>query len=110
MGHARDDDFPEPPRLRRLRQLVTALIVTLIAGVIAIVALLALRLSSGNDPVALPPEVRLPAGETAGAVTLGDGWLAVVTTDGTGQQRIRVLDRTTGASRGAVDIGRVAAE
>jgi hypothetical protein len=99
-----DDDFPEPPRLRRLRRLVTALLVTLIFGMIAIVALLALRLSRADAPLALPPEIRLPAGETAGAVTLGGDWLAVVTTDAAGRQRIRVLDRATGASRGTAEI------
>ncbi len=104
MGRAADEDFPEPPRLRRLRRLVTALLVTLIFGMIAIVALLAVRLSATSPPVALPPEIRLPAGETAGAVTLGGDWLAVVTTDAAGRQRIRVLDRATGASRGTVEI------
>jgi hypothetical protein len=104
MGQTADEDFPEPPRIRRLRRLVTALLVTLILGMIAIVALLALRLSGTAPPPALPPEVRLPAGETAGAVTLGGDWLAVVTTDAAGRQRIRILDRATGASRATVEI------
>ena len=86
------------------RQLVTALLVTLILGMIAIVALLAFRLSGSGAPLPLPPEVALPAGETAGAVTLGGDWLAVVTTDAGGRQRIRVIDRATGASRGVADI------
>jgi Family of unknown function (DUF6476) len=103
-GDSTDDDFPEPPRLRRLRRLVTALLVTLILGMIAIVALLAIRLTGGTAPPALPPEIHLPAGETAGAVTFGGDWLAVVTTDATGRQRIRVLDRTTGKDRGVVEI------
>jgi Family of unknown function (DUF6476) len=99
-----DDDFPEPPRLRRLRRLVTALTVTLIAGVIAIVALLVIRL--GVAPVApmLPEAVRLPAGEVARAVTFGDGWVAVVTGDAAGRERIRVLDARTGAERAAVEV------
>ena len=99
-----DEDFPEPPRLRQLRLLVTALTATLILGVIAIVALLVIRLAPGPALPALPPEVRLPAGESAGAVTLGDGWLAVVTVDGEGRERIRVLDRATGAPRAVIEI------
>ena len=45
----------------------------------------------------LPAEISLPAGERARAVTLGSDWLAVVTVDGEGRERIRVLDRATGA-------------
>jgi len=101
----RDDDFPEPPRLRQLRRLVTLLTATLIVGVITVVALLVIRLSAlQRPPLALPPEVALPAGETARAVTRGDGWLAVVTTDAAGRERIRVLDRATGAERAVTEI------
>jgi hypothetical protein len=100
-----DEDFPEPPRLRRLRLLVTLLTATLIVGVIAIVALLVIRLSAlSSPPPGLPPEVALPAGESARAVTLGDGWLAVVTVDAEGRERIRVLDGATGAERGVAEI------
>ena len=84
--------------------LVTALTATLILGVIAIVALLVIRLAPGPALPALPAEVRLPAGESARAVTLGDGWLAVVTVDAEGRERIRVLDRATGRQRGLTDI------
>ncbi len=106
MGRATltDKDFPEPPRLRQLRRLVTALTATLIVGVITIVALLVIRLSAAPAPLALPPDVRLPAGESARAVTLGSDWLAVVTVDAAGQERIRVLDRATGAERGMAEI------
>ena len=103
-GHGTDQDFPEPPRLRRLRRLVTALLVTLILGMIAIVALLAIRLTGSPAPMALPADIALPPGETAGAVTLGGDWLAVVTTDAAGAQRIRVIDRATGAERASVEI------
>lgn len=96
---ASGDELPEPRRLRQLRLLVTALTVTLILGVITIVALLVIRLGALSAPPALPTTVSLPAGETARAVTLGDGWLAVVTVDGAGRERIRVLDRATGAER-----------
>ena len=101
-----DDDYPEPPRLRQLRRLVTLLTMTLIVGVITVVALLVIRLSSLQRPAApaLPAEIALPAGETARAVTLGDGWIAVVTADAAGHERIRVLDRATGAERAVTEI------
>jgi hypothetical protein len=100
------DDWPEPPRLRALRRLVTALTATLILGVITVVALLVIRLAAlGPAPApALPEAVALPAGETARAVTFGTGWIAVVTVDAAGVERIRVLDAASGAERGAVEI------
>jgi hypothetical protein len=98
------DDEPEPRRLRQLRWLVTALTVTLIAGVIAIVALLVIRLGAFGRAPALPAEIALPAGESARAVTLGSDWVAVVTVDGDGRERVRVLDRVTGVPRGVAEI------
>ena len=74
-------DFPEPPRLRQLRRLVTALTATLILGVITIVVLLVIRLGPLAAPVSLPRELALPPGESARAVTLGEGWIAVVTVE-----------------------------
>lgn len=84
--------------------MVLALTATLIAGVIAIVLLLVIRLQAVPAPVALPAEVRLPAGESPRAVTMGSDWLAVVTVDAAGQERIRVLDRASGAERAVVGI------
>jgi hypothetical protein len=101
----RGDDVAEPRRLRQLRWLVTALTLTLMFGVIAIVALLVIRLGAfGGGRLALPDEIRLPAGERTRAVTLGTDWVAVVTVDGDGQERVRVLDRSTGADLGTVEI------
>lgn len=100
-----DEDFPEPPRLRHLRWMVNALTVTLILGVVAIVVLLAIRLPRlSSPPPPLPETLTLPAGETARAVTLGTGWIAVVTEDETGAERIRVFDRATGAERAVTEI------
>jgi Family of unknown function (DUF6476) len=99
-----DDEFPEPRRLRHLRWLVTALTATLIAGVIAIVGLLVIRLAAPPAVPLLPAELRLPEGESARAVTLGTGWVAVVTVDSAGQERIRVLDAATGEPRGLTEI------
>jgi hypothetical protein len=103
-GDAAHEEAPEPPRLRQLRLMVLALTATLIGGVVAIVVLLVIRLQAVPAPVALPEEVRLPAGESARAVTLGADWVAVVTVDGLGQERIRVLDRASGAPRGEATI------
>jgi hypothetical protein len=108
MAGEEPEDFPEPPRLRQLRWLVNALTATLIVGVIAIVTLLVIRLGPTPTVPRLPPSVRLPAGESARAVTIGKGWLAVVTVDGEGQERIRVLDARTGAERAVTEIGAAA--
>lgn len=101
-----NDEDPEPPRLRALRRLVTLLTITLIVGVTTVVAMLALRLTAlapASVP-RLPSEVILPMGETARAVTFGTGWIAVVTVDSAGAERIRVLEAKTGADRGTLEI------
>jgi hypothetical protein len=101
---AEEADYPEPRRLRQLRRLVTALTATLIVGVITIVALLVIRLAPLSRSPLLPDAIALPAGETASAVTLGTGWVAVVTADGAGRERIRVFDALSGAERASVAI------
>lgn len=97
-------DPPEPPRLRTLRRLVNALMITLIVGFALIVFSLVTGLNRAPAPLALPDAVRLPDGETARAATLGSGWVAVVTADAAGRERIRVFDARTGAARGVTDI------
>ena len=92
---ARDQDQVSDARmLRRLARLVTALTTVMIVGVVAIVVLMALRLNR-PAPLALPADVRLPAGAKPEAVTLGPGWLLVVTRDGA----VLVYDRDTGRLR-----------
>lgn len=81
--------------MRFLKILTGTLGLVMIAGVVTIVALLVIRLRPA--PVALPETIRLPEGVTAEAVTLGEGWLAVVAGD-----EILVYDRTTGLLRGRV--------
>lgn len=95
---------PEPPRLRTLRWLVNTLMITLIVGFAFIVLSLVTGLSRAPAPLALPKAVELPPDEIARAATLGAGWVAVVTADGTGRERIRVFDARTGAPRGVTDI------
>ncbi|MEO8241114.1 MAG: DUF6476 family protein [bacterium] len=69
-----------PPSLRFLKRLVTALTLTMIVGVIAVVAVLVTRMPNlrATAPV-LPANLTLPEGATAMAVTMGTGWIAVVT-------------------------------
>lgn len=99
-----DDDLPEPPRLRQLRWLVNTLTITLIAGFLVVVAAIVIRLSRAPALPALPDAVAIPAGETAGAVTFGTGWVAVVTRDAAGTERIRLFDSGSGAGRGSLEI------
>lgn len=90
---------------------MTLLTATLILGVIVIVGLLVIRLAalSPTTGPALPAGLALPAGESARAVTFGTGWVAVVTVDAAGAERIRVLDAATGAERASVAIDAVPA-
>lgn len=74
-----------PPSLVWLKWLVITLTLSLIGGVLTVVWLLVTRLPMpGQYPGAhpgLPPALQMPAGATAAAVTLGTGWIGVVTTD-----------------------------
>jgi hypothetical protein len=79
--------------LRVLMRLVTVLTVVMILGLLTIVGLMAVRL--GRVGVALPAEIALPDGAAASAVTAGDGWFAVVTTDG----EILIFDAGSGRLR-----------
>ena len=69
------------PMLRWLRILVTSLAVVMGVGVLAIAALLWLRLSEAPLPE-LPPEIALPEGARAAAVTFARDWIVVVTEAG----------------------------
>ena len=99
------DTAPEqeglPPSLRFLKALVILLTITMIVGVIVVVSLIVIRFPqvSARGPV-LPAEITLPEGARAAAVTFGDGWYAVVTTD----NRILIFDRESGTLRQSVAI------
>lgn len=73
--------MPEPPNLRFLRVLVTVLTATMIGGLIAVFAVIVIRFPSGTAPLALPPEITLPEGVEADAVTLMPGRVLVVSGD-----------------------------
>ncbi len=68
--------------MRLLKWLVIALTVSLIGGVITVVWLLVTRLPKPfAAPVAVPANLLLPAGVSPVAVTMGQGWVAVVGSD-----------------------------
>lgn len=54
---------------------------TLIGGVLTVVYLLVTRMPIPLGRPTLPPALHLPAGANPAAVTMGTGWVAVVTTD-----------------------------
>ncbi|MDA5556239.1 DUF6476 family protein [Shimia sp. MMG029] len=83
----------EPSNLRFLRLLVTGLTVVMMVGLVTVVALIVMRFR--DDGPILPENLSLDAGVQAQAVTMGDGWVAIVTSD----NRILVHDRITGALR-----------
>jgi len=88
-----------PPSLRFLKWLVIVLMVTMIAGVITIVGLLVTRMPDGPATIGLPEGLEMPEGASPAAVTLGTGWIAVVTTD----QRILIFG-TDGKLRQEVSV------
>ena len=72
-----------PPSLRLLKWLVIALTLTMIGGVITVVGLLVTRMPQAFSAAGprLPEGFALPQGTEARAVTFGEGWIAVVTSD-----------------------------
>ncbi len=57
------------------------LTVTLIGGVLTVVWVLVTRLPIPSAHPTVPTVLQMPAGAMAAAVTMGTGWVAVVTTD-----------------------------
>jgi len=101
-----DAPIEEPPHLRTLRRLVNALTVVLILGFITIVVVIVMqfaRPSSTPSGPELPPFTSLPGSETAQAVTYGNGWIAIVTVDEEGNERIRTYG-LDGLPRQTIDI------
>lgn len=86
MSDPATSDAPDaalPPSLRLLKWLVILLTLSMIGAVITVVWLLVTRMPStlaGSAP-RVPEAVKLPEGRVASAVTFGQGWIAVVTTD-----------------------------
>lgn len=87
--------------LRFLRILVTVLAGTMIAGLLTIIALIVIRFPAAMEPrPVLPDTIALPEGARAEAVTMGRGWIGVVTDDG----HFLIFDAGTGALRQTVAI------
>lgn len=76
-------DASLPPSLRLLKWLVILLTLSMIGGVITVVWLIVTRMPPSFAPPApgVPEAIALPEGKKAAAVTFGQGWIAVVTTD-----------------------------
>ncbi|MBI1219660.1 MAG: hypothetical protein GC186_14055 [Rhodobacteraceae bacterium] len=90
---ANEDLIRLDPTVRFLKWLVTALTITMIAGLITIVAVFVIRFPTDDDQIpAIPAKITLPAGETPSAVTMGKGWVAIVTDSG----KILIFDGRTG--------------
>ncbi|MFN3822994.1 MAG: DUF6476 family protein [Pseudorhodobacter sp.] len=82
MDQAPEEEVRLPPGLRFLKALVIVLTLTLIGGVITVVAVIVTRMPQATRPLpALPDAVRLPEGTTPRAITFGEGWLGVATSD-----------------------------
>lgn len=82
-----------PPGLRLLKWLVIVLTLTMIVGVITIVGVLVTRIPQtfGATGPVLPAALTLPDGLTAGAVTFGQRWTAVVARDAGGAEFILIF-------------------
>ena len=84
---------------------MTLLTATLIVGVITIVGLLVIRLVgavSAAGAGSCPRRSCCPPAKPRAPSRSGRGWVAVVTVDAAGTERIRVLDADTGAERAGV--------
>jgi hypothetical protein len=106
-----DDDLPEPPRLRALRRLVTALTIALILGVVTVAGALVIRITR---PAPVAPmvdtvaagSIAAPAGEDIVAAGAGAGALILVTRDVQGREWLRLYDAATGKAAPPVAITR----
>ncbi len=70
----------------------------MMVGLVVVVALIVIRLND-NGPT-MPEQITLPDGVSATAITIGQGWWAVVTDD----QRILIYDQVTGALKQSLQI------
>lgn len=97
----------DPPHLRTLRKLVNVMTVVFILGFITIVIVIVMQFARVNTAATgpeLPPDIALSGSETAEAVTFGKGWIAVVTIDQEGIERIHVYT-PDGMPRQSMEIG-----
>ena len=76
----------------------------MILGLLTIIALIVITLLRVSSGAALPAHITIPGGETTLAFTQGSDWIALVTKDGQGTERIRILDSATGQQRQTIDV------
>jgi len=110
-----DEDFPEPPRIRALRRLVTLLTMSAIIGVLVVAATLVIRLGQPLTVSVAPPldlravaadSIAAPAGEAIIAAGAAQGALILVTRDAEGAERLHLYDAASGALIRTVRIAR----
>lgn len=106
-----DEDFPEPPRIRALRRLVTLLTMSAILGVLVVAATLVIRLGQPLAPrfdvrAVAADAVAVPPGEAIVAAGAAEGALILVTRDAEGRERLRLYDAADGAPIRTVAITR----
>lgn len=82
--------------------MITVLTGVMIVGLLVLVVLFVTRFPAprANQIPALPDQITLPEGVEAEAITLGKGWIAVVTA----QDEILILDAESGEIRQRVAI------
>jgi hypothetical protein len=102
-----EEDFPEPPRLRRLRRMVMGLTAALILGILVIAGALVWRIATDRSgPAITAAEIVLPEGLEIIAIG-GDGALLLVTTRAPdGRERIHAFAKSDGALVSEVDVAR----
>lgn len=76
----------------------------MILGLLTIIVLIVITLTRVSPGAALPGNVTIPAGESTLSFTQGSDWIALVTKDGQGSERIRILDSATGKERQTIDV------
>ncbi len=84
----------DPPHLRTLRKLVNVMTVVFILGFITIVIVIVMQFTRTQTVAmgpAVPELITIPSNETTSAVTFGNGWVALVTVDFDGAERIRTF-------------------
>jgi len=103
--------LPEPPQVRRLRRLVSALMVVMIGAMVVVAVALVLRLGAldGSEPTPGPvsaAEFTLPAGAEVVSLGRGPGEVLILTRDAAGAETLRVFDAGSGAQISATPVGR----
>lgn len=83
--------------------------ITMIGGLITIVTLMIMTFMRSDraiepGPGPFPEQVTVPEGQSIRAVTRGVDWIAVVTSDAAGKERILILDPENGALRQSIDV------